>query len=151
MSVALVDRGHADVTVLDISADALDEARGGLRHPGAVHWIVADLLSWVPQRRWGVWHDRAVFHFSVDPADRATQRAFLHQAVEPGGAVIVATFAEDGPTTCSGLPVRRYSADELLDELGPGLTPLATGRHDHVAPAGAVQHFTWVVLKADPA
>jgi SAM-dependent methyltransferase len=147
---ALVDRGYADVTVLDISADALDQARGGLEHPGAVHWIVADLLTWVPERRWGVWHDRAVFHFLVDPADRATYRALLHHAVEPGGAVIIATFAEDGPTVCSGLPVQRYSADTLVEELGPGFTPVAHGRHGHATPGGTVQHFTWAVLRADP-
>jgi SAM-dependent methyltransferase len=148
---ALVARGHADVTVLDLSTEALDRARAGLPHPDAVHWVVADLLTWAPTRRYDVWHDRAVFHFLVDPRDRATYREVLRRALAPGGTVVVATFAEDGPTMCSGLPVRRYSADELLDELGPGLTPVATGRQVVVAPAGAVQHFTWVVLKADPA
>jgi 2-polyprenyl-3-methyl-5-hydroxy-6-metoxy-1,4-benzoquinol methylase len=148
---ALVDRGHDDVTVLDLSTEALDQASAALTQPDAVHWVVADLLQWSPTRRYDVWHDRAVFHFLVDPDDRAAYRAVLRRAIRPNGTVIVATFAEDGPTMCSGLPVRRYSAEELVDELGPGLTPVATGRHDHVTPAGGVQHFTWVVLKADPA
>ena len=147
---ALVARGHADVTVLDLSTEALARARAGLSHPDTVHWVVADLLTWSPTFRYDVWHDRAVFHFLVDPRDRAAYRAVMRRALAPGGTIVVATFAEDGPTMCSGLPVRRYSADELLDELGPGLTPAATGRHDHMTPAGSVQHFAWVVLKSDP-
>ena len=146
---ALVARGHDDVTVLDLSAEALTRARAGLMEPDAVQWVVADLLAWAPTRRYNVWHDRAVFHFLVDLHDRATYRAVLRQALGPNGTVIVATFAEDGPTMCSGLPVRRYSTEELVEELGPGLTPVATGRHDHVTPAGGVQHFTWVVLTTD--
>ena len=32
-----------------------------------VRWIVHDLLTWRPPRRFGRWHDRAVFHFLVTP------------------------------------------------------------------------------------
>ena len=148
---ALVARGHADITVLDLSAEALARARAELTHPDAVHWVEADLLTWAPTHRYDVWHDRAVFHFLVDPHDRATYLAVLRQALGSNGTVIVATFAADGPTMCSGLPVQRYSTGELVDELGPGFTPVATGRHDHSTPAGDVQPFTWVVLRVDPA
>jgi SAM-dependent methyltransferase len=150
LAAALVDRGFADITVLDISTEALDRSRAGLQRSNSVGWIVSDVLAWIPDRRFQLWHDRAAFHFLVDPADRATSRSVLHKAIAPGGAVVVATFAEDGPTTCSGLPVQRYSAAELIDELGPGLSRIADGRYDHTTPQGVVQHLTWVVLRADP-
>lgn len=80
----LVDRGYRDVSVLDISQNALDAAKARLPQPEAVTWIHADLLEWVPHRRWHVWHDRAVFHFLTEPRDRATYRSLLRRAVEPG-------------------------------------------------------------------
>jgi len=144
----LSERGFADLTVLDISREAIDEARRDLDHPDAVTWIQADLLAWTPPRRWMVWHDRAVFHFLTDPGDRAIYREVLRQAIEPGGAVIVATFAEDGPMSCSGLPVERYSADGLLAELGDGFAPISTRGAAHVTPGGAVQPLTWIAARA---
>ena len=140
-------RGFTDLTALDVAQAALDEARSAVDRPDEVSWIRADLLEWSPARRWGVWHDRAVFHFLTEPADRAAYRRLLDRAVEPDGTVIVATFAEDGPTTCSGLPVNRYDADALTAELGPGWTQVDSGRSDHLTPSGAVQPFTWVMAR----
>jgi len=147
----LLRRGFADLTVLDVSREALDEARGRLVDPDAVTWIQADVLAWRPPRRWRVWHDRALFHFLTDPADRRTYRGLLRQAVEPGGAVIISTFAEDGPRSCSGLPVERYAQDSLFAEIGEGFSPIGSGRVDHITPAGATQTFTWIAARARPA
>lgn len=146
---SLVEQGYLDVSVLDVSQEALDVAKARMARPDAVTWINADLLEWVPDRRWQVWHDRAVFHFLVDEQDRATYRSLLHRAVEPGGAAIIATFGEDGPTSCSGLPVARYSKDHLATEIGPGFTEIGSGGFDHVTPAGMTQKFTWVALRAE--
>lgn len=145
----LVDRGYRDVSVLDISQNALDAAKARLPQPDAVTWIHADLLEWVPNRRWHVWHDRAVFHFLTEPRDRATYRSLLRRAVEPGGAVIIATFGQAGPSSCSGLPVARYSPEALATEVGPGFTLIGSGGYDHHTPAGVTQNFSWVVLRAD--
>jgi len=150
LAAALVQRGFLDVTVLDVSSAALAVARAGLGDPTAVHWIVADLMTWAPTREWQIWHDRALFHFLVDRSDRAAYRSRLSRAVAPGGYAVVATFADDGPTTCSGLAVRRYSPRSLGEELGAVFTPVATGRHDHATPGGAVQPFAWVVALRDP-
>ena len=111
--------------------------------------VRADVLQWTPDRAFGLWHDRAVFHFLVDEHERDRYVMTLRRAVAPGGAVIVGTFAADGPETCSGLPVRRYSADDLVRALGEGFAPLDSRREEHVTPRGAVQPFTWVAGRLD--
>jgi 2-polyprenyl-3-methyl-5-hydroxy-6-metoxy-1,4-benzoquinol methylase len=143
----LATAGFTDVTAVDISADALEAARQRLAgHPAAsrIHWIQADLLAWQPDRRYGVWHDRAVFHFLTEPASRAAYLATARAALQPGGTVILATFAPDGPAYCSGLPVARYSARGLARALGPGFTIAGTRSEQHTTPEGAIQPFTWI-------
>ncbi len=109
-----------------------------------VRCVQADILEWDPDRAFGLWHDRAAFHFLVDEEERTRYLATLRHALAAGAALVVGTFADDGPETCSGLSVRRYSADELIATLGPGFEPLGSRREEHVTPRGAVQPFTWV-------
>jgi SAM-dependent methyltransferase len=139
----LVQRGHRDVTVLDLSAVALDLARQRLGDPPTVTWIEADLRTWRPARRWDVWHDRAVLHFLVDDDSRASYCALLREALQPGGAFVIGTFADDGPTQCSGLPVRRQSVADLATLLGD-VEVVVQRRHVHRTPTGAEQPFSWV-------
>jgi trans-aconitate methyltransferase len=139
----LLAAGQRDVTVLDVAAPALAIARRRLGDPAGVTWIVADLLTWSPPRRWDLWHDRAVLHFLVDARDRDTYVALLRRALLPGGSFVVGTFAEDGPTHCSGLPVERYAAPDLADLLGD-VTVVAQRREVHHTPGGAAQPFTWL-------
>lgn len=120
LALELIRAQYDDVTVLDLSEQALAMSRSALwQHTGAMHWIRADLLDGPPGRQWRLWHDRAVFHFLVEPADRDAYRAALNESVVPGGTLIVATFAPTGPDTCAGLPVRRYSIGELAAEFVP--------------------------------
>lgn len=146
-AAALVDEllraGHRDLAVLDLSAEALTTARSRVAERDTVTWIHADLLAWEPTRRWDVWHDRAVLHFLVDAEDRATYAAILRRSLVAGGAFVIGTFAHDGPTHCSGLPVRGYSADELAHVLGE-VEIIEQRRHLHRTPGGAVQPFTWI-------
>ena len=145
---ALLDAGHTDVTVLDLSANALDLARQRLGGRGdAVQWIAGDLLAWTPARAYAVWHDRAVLHFFTHEPDRATYAALVREAVAPGGFAIIATFAPDGPETCSGLPVRRSGADDVLRLLGPSFTPIRAATEPHVTPGGRTQPFSWLTAR----
>ena len=126
---------------------ALDIARRRLDHPSRVTWISTDILDWTPTRRWDLWHDRAVFHFLTDPADRAIYLRRLAEALAPAGVFIVGTFADDGPDHCSGLPVSRYSRQELGDIILaaiPGARINFTCNKVHVTPSGTAQPFTWV-------
>lgn len=145
---ALLDQGWQDITVLDIATPALDAAKARIG-PLAdwVHWEVADITEWRPARKFDVWHDRAVFHFLTEPQQREAYRRTLSAAVVPGGLVIMATFALDGPEKCSGLPVQRYDAASLAEEMGEALQPIDRWREEHVTPWGAKQSFNWCAFR----
>lgn len=145
----LLTAGYDDVSVLDISAHALAAARARLgARANEVRWLEADVPeATLPRHGYDVWHDRAVFHFLTDPADRrAYVRQVLH-AVSPGGLVIVATFAPDGPERCSGLPVMRYDPQGLHAEFGAPFRLLRHEREAHHTPAGRVQQFIYCLCR----
>ena len=146
---ALLARGWQDITVLDIAPSALEAAKARLTHSaGQVNWEVADITDWHPARRYDVWHDRAVFHFLVQPEQREAYRRALAEGLAPGGLVIISTFALDGPERCSGLPVVRYDAAKLAKELGPSFRLIETWREEHVTPIGAKQSFNWCAFRS---
>jgi len=144
----LLERGFRHVAVLDISAAALDLAALRLgRRASEVQWIVDDVTKWEPAQRFDIWHDRGAFHFLIEAADRAAYLARLKQALRPRGCAIIATFATDGPETCSGLPVRRYDAAGLASELGEEFTLLDSRPHDHATPKNAKQRFQFAMFR----
>ncbi len=145
----LLTHGYENVTVLDISGAALATARARLgSRADKVHWLESDILNAaLPYHGYDVWHDRAVFHFLTSPEDRQAYVEMVLHAVKPGGLVLVATFAEDGPTECSGLPVMRYSADELHDEFGEPFTLLGHEKESHTTPSGNVQQFVYCLCR----
>lgn len=141
----LLADGYRHLSVLDLSAKALAIARRRLGAPAdTVRWIAGDVTTVpLPTCHFDVWHDRAVFHFLTEPAQRRAYVQQVMRAVKPGGHVIVATFAPDGPLQCSGLPVMRYSADSLHDEFGAAFRLLEHRDEEHLTPAGKVQHFIY--------
>jgi SAM-dependent methyltransferase len=144
----LLERGFRRVTVLDISAAALDLAALRLgRRASEVQWIVDDVTAWEPAQRFDIWHDRAAFHFLVEAADRAAYIARLKQALVPGGYAIIGSFAADGPETCSGLPVHRYDAAGLARELGEDFALVDSRPHDHATPWNAQQRFQFSMFR----
>ena len=144
----LLAAGAAHVTVLDVSEAALERTRARLgAAAGRVRFTATDVLWWTPDRAYDVWHDRAMLHFLVDPADRTRYVRVVRDALRPGGLAVIAAFAADGPPRCSGLPVARYDAAGLHTALGPGFSLLESRRELHVTPGGTVQPFTWVVLR----
>lgn len=144
----LLQRGWADLSVLDISRVALEVAKGRLgRRASAVSWLVADVTTWKPTRTYDVWHDRALFHFLTQDSHRKAYRHALEAAVGRSGYAIIATFAPDGPERCSGLPVRRYDEQSLAEELGPSLRLQHHWREEHQSPAGQTQMFTWCLFE----
>ncbi|NNM69649.1 MAG: class I SAM-dependent methyltransferase [Gallionella sp.] len=137
--------GYTDLTVLDLSAAALAVARQRLgKHADAVHWMEGDITrAELPKYRFDVWHDRAVFHFLTDPADRRAYVERVRHAVRPGGHVIVATFAEDGPEKCSGLPVMKYQPETLHAEFGDAFLLIEHEQETHHTPSGTIQQFVY--------
>ena len=145
----LLAKGIQDVTVLDISPEALSRARERLgANAESVRWIEADVTrAQLPSSYFDVWHDRAVFHFLVNRQERAAYTRILGSALRPSGYVIVATFAHDGPTRCSGLPTVRYSPSELQAELGPLYELIEAEPENHRTPFGAEQRFVYCLLQ----
>lgn len=143
----LLGRGFSDISVLDVSDAALRVVSDRLPHDAPLTCISADVLTWRPHRAYSLWHDRAMFHFLVSAADRRRYLETLLAALEPGGAVIIGAFAREGPDRCSGLPVQRYSADELAAALGHEFQVLQTRCSDHQSPDGVVQPFTWIAAR----
>jgi SAM-dependent methyltransferase len=146
---SLVDADYRDVTVLDLAPDALAIARARLgARADSVHWMTADILAAeLPAARYDIWHARAAFHFLTNPDDRARYVAQLRHALSPGGYLVMATFALDGPPRCSGLDVIRYSAESLAGELGSGFELVESVREEHRTPSGAVQRFQYSLLR----
>ncbi len=138
----LLDRGFTEIAVLDIAEAALEKAKRRLAdRADRVRWIVADIATWEPDRNYGAWHDRAVFHFLTAEPQRLAYRAAMEKAVHPGGLVVIGTFSTLGPEQCSGLPVQRYSAVTLSEELGDAFRWTATRKIEHTTPSGQTQHF----------
>ena len=149
---SLIMVGYRSVTVLDLSVAALAQAQKRLSDSGSlVTWQHADVLTVeLPVAGFDVWHDRAVFHFLTDAADRARYVAQVRCAVKPGGFVLIATFAEDGPTRCSGFDVARYSAGTLHAEFGNDFHLVDSRREAHSTPWGAPQIFTYCLCRYEP-
>lgn len=148
----LLAAGFSDVTALDLSQAALDTVRGRLgADANNAHWVAGDVTTWRPEQDYRLWHDRAVFHFLTEDADRAAYVGALQAALQPGGYAIIATFADDGPEKCSGLPVVRYAPQDLASELDRhapgGFDPVAAPRFDHVTPKGTRQKFQVSVFR----
>jgi len=145
----LLDAGYRNVTVLDIAAASLAVARNRLgKRAGDVAWAEADILTAsLPWAGYAVWHDRAVFHFLTNPDDRARYVAKTRESVRPGGYVIVASFAPDGPTQCSGLDVVRYAPDTMHAQFGEGFRLLDSVREEHHTPSGTTQAFVYCLCR----
>lgn len=141
----LLAGGFDDVTVLDISPAALELARSRLGAAASrVHWMAGDITQVeLAPGAYDIWHDRAVFHFLTDPAQRAAYVAQVRRAVRPGGHVIVAAFGPDGPAQCSGLPVMRYGPGELHEQFGGRFELLDHLSEEHRTPSGAIQQFVY--------
>lgn len=148
LSDALLRLGYADLTVLDIAADGMAIAQQRLGDGAArISWLTQDLRSWKPERRYDVWHDRALLHFFTTSDEQADYIRVLHEATHPGSTTVIATFAPDGPGQCSGLPVIQRDAPGIAALLGAQWQVVTEEREEHRTPDGGVQPFTWTVLR----
>jgi trans-aconitate methyltransferase len=146
---ALLARGQSDLTVLDVSIIGMQAAQQRLGAAAdQVQWLLGDVRTWQPPRRYALWHDRALFHFMISAQDREAYLQTLERATDPErGFAIFATFAPDGLLQCSGLPVTRYDAADLAAALGVGWQLIEEDRESHTTPSGRIQPFTWAVFR----
>lgn len=147
----LLARGYEHITVLDVSATALDVNKKRLgKASDRVHWLVGDITTvQLKSTTYDIWHDRAVFHFLTATKDRAAYVERVARAMKHGGYVIVSTFGPEGPTKCSGLRVVRYDADSLHDQFGVRFRLLGSSQELHHTPFGSVQQFLYCYCRVE--
>lgn len=143
----LHNTGYTNLTVLDISASALDCARQRLAEQASmIDWIESDITAYRPSKTFALWHDRAVFHFLTDAVDRQKYVEVLKQSLQPNGHVIIAAFAIGGPDKCSGLNIVQYDANKLQAELGAGFELQEERSETHLTPDNKPQQFGYFRL-----
>ena len=148
----LVEEGYARVSVLDVSRYALECARERMGAKGdSVEWIEADITAFDPPHEYTLWHDRAVFHFLTEKADRSAYMRVLKHGLHPHGFLVIAAFAIGGPRRCSGLDIVQYDAEKLMAELGGEFHLLRQEDEIHITPEGKEQRFSYFFFRRDTA
>ncbi len=144
----LLELGYQNLYAVDISEVALKQAQNALTEAqsACVHWLVEDITqpsTMLQSLQVAVWHDRAVFHFLTEEQHRKTYLDLLQKVLMPGGFAVIATFAPEGATKCSGLPVQRYSAEDLSEFLGPGFKLIESLGYTYQMPAGDLRPYVY--------
>ncbi|WP_445386055.1 class I SAM-dependent methyltransferase [Robiginitalea sp. IMCC44478] len=140
----LLDLGYLDITVLDVSAQAIKRAKSRLgESASAVHWIESDIRDFKPERSYGLWHDRAAFHFLTAPPEIEQYVALVSRTVSEDGYFILGTFSEKGPEKCSGLPITQYSIEAMKMRFKATFEPIDCRNIAHQTPSGGKQDFTF--------
>lgn len=138
----LLDKGYTDVTVLDVSAAAIEKAKNRLgERAEKVKWIVTDVAAFRPSRNYSVWHDRAAFHFLTNPQEVAHYCNMVNEHIHSGGNLIIGTFSDKGPLKCSGIPIQQYTAESLSELIGNSFEMLDSFTIDHTTPFETTQNF----------
>ena len=138
----LLDTGYQNVSVLDISATAIEKKKKTLGNKAQnVKWIVSDVVDFKPTEQYDFWHDRATFHFLTQKEDVTQYIQTVSQHVKPEGTLILSTFSENGPTKCSGLPIQQYSERTLSEQVEAFFTKVKCVIVDHITPSSAIQTF----------
>ncbi|EMY62964.1 class I SAM-dependent methyltransferase [Leptospira terpstrae] len=140
----LLDFGFENITILDISKNALDRCKNRIRNKGKnLKWVVSDITEFHSETSFEIWHDRAVFHFLTDPTSIAKYKSILLKSLNPDGEFIIGTFSTDGPKKCSGLEIKQYTEKSLIESFSPELEPVEFHREDHITPFNTIQNFVF--------
>jgi len=144
----LLDRSFEDISVLDISENALQRAQNRLANNATkVHWIASDITQFEPKRTYDFWHDRAVFHFLTQPEDVRAYATNAAQGIRSGGILIVGTFSENGPIKCSGIEIKQYNEASMKAVFESDFEHLKCCEHLHTTPMNTEQHFIFCVFR----
>jgi len=145
----LLEAGHEDITVLDLSESALDVSRGRLTSkPDSVSWLQGDITQIsLPSEKYQLWHDRAVFHFLTEPRQRQKYQQTMSRALKPGGFLVIGAFSPAGPERCSGLPVQRYNSEQLSAQFGDSFKLIRHQYEIHRTPSEIEQAYVYCLLE----
>jgi len=144
----LLELGYSNITVLDISKNAINRAKERLgNRADKVNWIVTDISEFHPQESYDLWHDRAVFHFLTDKEDVETYVETIVNHLKPNGHFILGTFATDGPQKCSGIEITQYSPENMEARFSPHFDKIKCMQVQHPTPFNTIQNFTFCHFK----
>ena len=144
----LLELGYTNITVLDISANAINKAKERLGiNADKVKWIISDITKFIPTEKYEVWHDRAVFHFLTQEKDIESYKILVDENISDNGHFILATFADDGPDKCSGLEVCKYSEKDMENSFSAAFKVIESFKYKHLTPFGTIQNFTFSVFR----
>lgn len=144
----LLQLGYNNITVLDISEEAITKAKKRLlNNSEKVNWIVSDITDFKPNIKYDFWHDRAAFHFLTEEQDIASYLQAAKDGISDNGILAIGTFSESGPLKCSGIPIKQYSRSALEARFTPDFELLDSFTVDHKTPFDTVQNFTFGVFK----
>lgn len=138
----LLEEGYENITVLDISAKALEKAKERLGNDaGKVKWITTDITAFEPSETYDIWHDRAAFHFLTTPEQVSKYVDIAENNID--GFMILGTFSKNGPAKCSGLDIRQYDEESLTEKFEAGFEKIKCVMEDHITPFETVQNFVF--------
>ncbi len=144
----LLELGYENLTVLDISAKAVERAQKRLgKHAERVRWIVSDIVDFQPEKTFDVWHDRAVFHFLTETEEINKYQSLVNRSLNKNGLFFIGTFSIDGPTKCSGIGIQQYSEETIEATFGLELQARETFRQEHETPFNTTQEFLFGVFQ----
>jgi len=142
----LLEEGYSQITVLDISEQAIKRAQERLGAAAdKVTWIVSDILEFKPKKTYALWHDRATFHFLTNTTEIETYKNTIKQWVD--SYMVLGVFSKEGPLKCSGLPITQYNVAELMACFGDSFEVLHAKTEDHSTPFFTLQNFQFAHLK----
>lgn len=144
----LLDLGYNDITVLDISANAIERAKARMGESAQkVKWIVSDITQFNPTEKYDLWHDRAAFHFLRSENDIENYMKVLNKSIAENGQIIIGTFSEDGPLKCSGIEIKQYSEKSMVNQFQADFENIACLQVVHTTPFDTTQNFTFCSFK----
>ena len=142
----LLELNYNNITLVDISSNALKEVKVRVKNK-SLNFIEADILNFNSNDKYDIWHDRAVFHFITDNKGIKKYISLCNKYINKDGILIIGTFAEDGPLKCSGLEIKRYSVDQILDLFKETFELVEGFKMSHKTPFDSQQSFTFCVFK----
>ena len=142
----LIQEGYTNITVVDISGNALEKAKIRLADKANhVEWIESDINTFVPKKQYALWHDRAVFHFLTNKEEIKRYNELVTQHTQK--QFIIGTFSNNGPLKCSGLDIKQYTSKELEELFNHSFELVTSFNEDHKTPFNTIQNFTFASFK----
>lgn len=139
---SLIEKGFTNVTVLDISDNAIARAKNRLGEKAKlVKWIVSDISDFIPVEQYDFWHDRAAFHFLLGEKLVDKYVEIAKKGIAANGILVLGTFSENGPQKCSGLDIHQYSEQSMSHKFEIGFNRIKCITEDHLTPFNTTQNF----------